>query len=86
MKGNIVHQELIFQWQHFVDQNLENIKNLQHLNKALEEISTVKVSLSELELIAEKLKIAQRNIAMLLDNEDDDRVLSGIFSNFCIGK
>ena len=63
-----------------------NIKNLQHLNKALEEISTVKVSLSELELIAEKLKIAQRNIAMLLDNEDDDRVLSGIFSNFCIGK
>ena len=55
-------------------------------NKALEEISTVKVSLSELELIAEKLKIAQRNIAMLLDNEDDDRVLSGIFSNFCIGK
>lgn len=63
-----------------------NIKNLQYLNKALEEISTVKVSLSELELIAEKLKIAQRNIAMLLDNEDDDRVLSGIFSNFCIGK
>ena len=36
--------------------------------------------------IGEKLKIAQRNIAMLLDNEDDDRVLSGIFSNFCIGK
>ena len=38
------------------------------------------------ELIAEKLKLAQRNVAMVLDNEDDDRVLSGIFSNFCIGK
>ena len=63
-----------------------NIKNLQYLNKAFEEISTIKVSLGELELIAEKLKIVQRNIAMLLDNEDDDRILSGIFSNFCIGK
>ena len=63
-----------------------NIQNLKYLNKALDEISTVKVSLSELELIAEKLKIAQRSIAMLLDNEDDDRILSGIFSNFCIGK
>ena len=63
-----------------------NIKNLKHLNKAFEEINTVEVSLGELELIAEKLKLAQRNVAMVLDNEDDDRVLSGIFSNFCIGK
>ena len=61
-------------------------KNLKHLNKAFEEINTVEVSLGELELIAEKLKLAQRNVAMVLDNEDDDRVLSGIFSNFCIGK
>ena len=63
-----------------------NIKNLQYLKKAFEEINIVNISLDELELVAEKLKISQKNISMVLDNEDDDRVLSGIFSNFCIGK
>ena len=39
----------------------------------------------QLEIIAEKLKQTQENISMILDNNDDERVLSGIFSNFCIG-
>ena len=59
---------------------------LSHLKNAYDEISEIKVSLGELEIIAEKLKKTQENIASILDNNDEDRVLSGIFSNFCIGK
>ena len=62
------------------------IKHISHLKNAYDEISEIKVSLGELEIIAEKLKKTQENIANILDNNDDDRVLSGIFSNFCIGK
>ncbi len=62
------------------------IKNLNHLKLAFKEIESINISLSELELIAEKLKITQVNLAMILDNNDEDRILSGIFSNFCIGK
>ena len=65
---------------------LYNIKNIEHLNKAYQEIDGIQINLNELELIAEKLKMAQKNISMVLDNNDDERVLSGIFSNFCIGK
>ncbi len=65
---------------------LYNIKNLKYLNKAYLDIDDIKCSLEELELTAEKLKTAQKNISKVLDNEDDERVLSGIFSNFCIGK
>ena len=50
------------------------------------DINDIECSLEELELTAEKLKAAQKNISKVLDNEDDERVLSGIFSNFCIGK
>ena len=28
----------------------------------------------------------QKHISAVLDNDDEERVLSGIFSNFCIGK
>ena len=62
------------------------IKHISHLKNAYDEISEIKVSLGELEIIAEKLKKTQENIASILDNNDEDRVLSGIFSNFCIGK
>ena len=65
---------------------LYNIKNIEHLNKAYQEIDGIQINLNELELIAEKLKMAQKNISMVLDNDDEERVLSGIFSNFCIGK
>ena len=65
---------------------LYNIKNIEHLNQAYQEIDGIQINLNELELIAEKLKMAQKNISMVLDNNDDERVLSGIFSNFCIGK
>ena len=65
---------------------LYNIKNLKHLNMAYLDINDIECSLEELELTAEKLKAAQKNISKVLDNEDDERVLSGIFSNFCIGK
>ena len=65
---------------------LYNIKNLKHLNMAYLDINGIECSLEELELTAEKLKAAQKNISKVLDNEDDERVLSGIFSNFCIGK
>ena len=44
------------------------------------------MNLNELELAAEKLKSVQNHISDILENKDDDRVLSGIFSNFCIGK
>ena len=63
-----------------------HIEHIKHLNAAYEEIDGIKVNLNELEIIAEKLKRTQENISMVLDNKNDDRVLSGIFSNFCIGK
>ena len=63
-----------------------HIKQVKHLKAAYKEINDIEVSLIELEIIAEKLKQTQENISMILDNSDDDRVLSGIFSNFCIGK
>ena len=50
------------------------------------EINQINLSLGELEIAAEYLKKAQKYISMVLDNDNDDRVLSGIFSNFCIGK
>jgi len=63
-----------------------HIEHIKYLNAAYEEIDSIKVNLNELEITAEKLKKTQENISMVLDNKDDDRVLSGIFSNFCIGK
>ena len=63
-----------------------HIKQVKHLKAAYKEINDIEVNLIELEIIAEKLKQTQENISMILDNSDDDRVLSGIFSNFCIGK
>ena len=63
-----------------------HIKQVKHLKAAYKEINDIEVNLIELEIIAEKLKQTQENISMILDNSDYDRVLSGIFSNFCIGK
>ena len=63
-----------------------NIKNIEHLNKAFQEINDIQVNLNELEVIAERLKNSQKHISAVLDNDDEERVLSGIFSNFCIGK
>ena len=63
-----------------------HIKQVKHLNIAYKEINGMEISLSELEIMAEKLKRTQENISIILDNNDSDRVLSGIFSNFCIGK
>jgi tRNA modification GTPase len=65
---------------------LYNIENVKHLNRAFKEINQINLSLGELEIAAEYLKKAQKYISMVLDNDNDDRVLSGIFSNFCIGK
>ena len=56
------------------------------LKRAYEIINKIHLGLSELELVAEDLKKAQESISMVLNNDNDDRVLSGIFSNFCIGK
>ena len=61
-------------------------KQVKYLKAAHKEINDIEVNLIELEIVAEKLKQTQENISMILDNNDDDRVLSGIFSNFCIGK
>ena len=63
-----------------------HIKQVKYLKAAHKEINDIEVNLIELEIVAEKLKQTQENISMILDNNDDDRVLSGIFSNFCIGK
>jgi tRNA modification GTPase len=63
-----------------------HMKQVKYLKAAHKEINDIEVNLIELEIVAEKLKQTQENISMILDNNDDDRVLSGIFSNFCIGK
>ena len=60
--------------------------HLRCLSAALQEMDSLNVNLNELELVAEKLKSVQNHISEILENKDDDRVLSGIFSNFCIGK
>ena len=60
--------------------------HLRCLTAALQEMDSLNVNLNELELVAEKLKSVQNHISEILENKDDDRVLSGIFSNFCIGK
>ena len=66
--------------------NLYHAEYLKHLNVAFQEINNINLNLSELELVAEKLKKIQEEISHILDNKDEERVLTGIFSNFCIGK
>jgi len=66
--------------------NLYHAEYLKHLNVAFQEINNINLNLSELELVAEKLKKIQDEISHILDNKDEERVLTGIFSNFCIGK
>ena len=62
------------------------LENARYLKKAYEIINKINLNLGELEIVAEDLKKAQENISKVLDNGNDERVLSGIFSNFCIGK
>ena len=65
---------------------VSQLEHIKYLNIAYREIDNTKINIEELEIIAEKLKKTQKSISRILDNNDDDRVLSGIFSNFCIGK
>ena len=65
---------------------VSQLEHIKYLNIAYREIDGIKINIEELEIIAEKLKKTQESISRILDNNDDDRVLSGIFSNFCIGK
>jgi len=65
---------------------VSQLEHIKHLNVAYREIDGIKINIEELEIIAEKLKKTQESVSRILDNKDDDRVLSGIFSNFCIGK
>ena len=58
------------------------IENSRHLKKAYEIINDIHLDLGGLELVAEDLKKVQEYIDMILNNGNDDRVLSGIFSNF----
>jgi len=62
------------------------IKHLAFLKTSFNEINSIKLDLSNLEVVAEFLKAAQQNLSKIIENDDNDRVLSGIFSNFCIGK
>ncbi len=62
------------------------IKHLAFLKRAYNDINNIEVDLSNLEIVAESLKASQQNLSEIIENEDNDRVLSGIFSNFCIGK
>lgn len=62
------------------------IKHLAFLKTSFNEINSIKLDLSNLEVVAEFLKVAQQNLSKIIENDDNDRVLSGIFSNFCIGK
>ena len=65
---------------------VSQLEHIKYLNIAYREIDNTKINIEELEIIAEKLKKTQESVSRILDNNDDDRVLSGIFSNFCIGK
>ena len=65
---------------------LSQLEHIKYLNIAYREIDGIKINVEELEIMAEKLKKTQESVSRILDNNDDDRVLSGIFSNFCIGK
>jgi len=65
---------------------VSQLEHIKYLNIAYREVDGIKINIEELEIIAEKLKKTQESISRILDNNDDDRVLSGIFSNFCIGK
>jgi len=62
------------------------VKHLAFLKTAYNDINNIELDLSNLEIVAEFLKAAQQNLSKIIENEDNDRVLSGIFSNFCIGK
>jgi len=64
------------------------IKNRQLtlLREAKDNILALNISLNELDLAAEQLKRTQECLVKILGEEEEDRVLSGIFSNFCIGK
>ena len=66
--------------------NLYHMEHLKHLKAALLEMDNIDLNLNELELLAENLKKVQEEISWILDNKDEERVLTGIFSNFCIGK
>ena len=65
---------------------VSKLEHIKHLNISYREIDGIKINIEELEIIAEKLKKTQESVSRILDNNDDDKVLSGIFSNFCIGK
>ena len=65
---------------------VSQLEHIKYLYIAYREIDNTKINIEELEIIAEKLKKTQESVSRILDNNDDDRVLSGIFSNFCIGK
>ena len=62
------------------------MEHLKHLKAAFQEMDNIDLNLNELELLAENLKKVQEEISWILDNKDEERVLTGIFSNFCIGK
>ena len=62
------------------------VKHLAFLKTAYNDVNNIELDLSNLEIVAEFLKAAQQNLSKIIENEDNDRVLSGIFSNFCIGK
>jgi len=64
------------------------IKNRQLtlLREAKDNILALNISLNELDLAAEQLKRTQECLVKILGEEEEDRVLSGIFSSFCIGK
>ena len=66
--------------------NLYHMEHLKHLKAAFQEMDNIDLNLNELELLAENLKKVQEEISWILDNKDEERVLTGIFSNFCIGK
>ena len=66
--------------------NVYHIEHLKHLKAAFQEMDNISLNLNELELLAENLKKVQEEISFILDNKDEERVLTGIFSNFCIGK
>ncbi|WP_092485159.1 tRNA uridine-5-carboxymethylaminomethyl(34) synthesis GTPase MnmE [Candidatus Ichthyocystis hellenicum] len=63
-----------------------NKRHEKHIDKALHHIRLAKESVHHLEIFAEELRLATKNLEEIIGFFSDDDLLTEIFSQFCIGK